>query len=210
MQDRRRFWKWRGIATVLLIAAALGTAACGDDEPADHARQPATSVDTSGTTAGDSARPASTPEDGRLTSTTGRVVTDWGDKADRKASVEAVLDLQRAFHAGEMVTACRGVLDFLLFQFNPRGTGPQTSCPKKLRAYARELARRDIRVRVMRLLWVRAYDGNVSGVWVDDGHRRPLRVALRWEGNRWKLELGETNAFKALHATLVGSHGYAR
>jgi hypothetical protein len=211
MEDRRQLRTWRCVAMALLITAMLGTVACGaDDEPADDAGQRATVADTSATAADDSAQPASTPEDGRLTSPTGRVVTDFGDKADRRASVRAVLDLQRAFHAGDMVRACRSVHDFLLYQFNPAGTRPQTSCPKKLGAHARDLARRGARVRTLRLLWVRAYPGNVSGVWASDGGPHPIRVALRWEDNRWKLELGEASAFKALNAHLVGTDGYAR
>lgn len=211
METPCRSGTWRGIAVALLMAATLWTIACGaDDEPASPAGRTAALATTSGTIAGDSTRPASSPEDGRLTSTTGRVVTDWGEKADRKASVQAVQELQRAFRAGAMTEACRGVLDLLLFQFNPRGTGPETSCPRKLEAYARGLTRRGARVKVMRLLWVRAYAGNVSGVWVNDGHPQPLRVALRWDDSRWKLELGETSAFKALNARLVGTGAYAR
>lgn len=198
-------------ATVLLLAAAVcGVAACGADDESTGGGQPAAAQSGTSRASATSSPSPDAPDDGKLTSTTGEVVTDFGDKVERKASVEAVTELQRAFHAGRMSAACRRIHSFLLEQFHPAGTKPQTPCPQKLEAYASVLAQRGAEVRRLRLLWVRAYVGNISGVWVADDRGRAHRIALRWEDGSWKLEIVADNSWKALNARLTGVGSYGR
>jgi hypothetical protein len=142
-------------------------------------------------------------EDGRLTTTTGEVITNFGSRRAGRQAVRGLVQLQRDFRSGRMTAACTRISDFMLSQFTPAGTKPDTPCPAKLEAYAGQLAERGTPAARLRLLWVRSYTGE-AGIWVDDERGRRLRIPFSsstGHGN-WQLDLGSFEEPAVLAATL--------
>lgn len=211
---------WRGtsnrrgrLAAVVAALLALAVAGCGDDEPAGAGAgdttvesRPTETVDRTAKANAADTTATTVPADGRLTTPGGRVVTDWGDKRDNRAAVAALVDLQRAFQAGQMEEACTGLASFLLSQFHPGDTRAGTACPRKLEAYAQQLAEKGAEHSRMKVLWVRSY-GTSAGVWVDDGRER-YQIPLTSNGKRggaWQLELGAIQNATLLNAEATGT-----
>lgn len=210
----------RRLAMTVMVGAMLGltvTACGGDPEPAGSQggqAQSNTRTDSAATTAerGTTFKQITdTPEDGRLTTPSGKVITDGGDRSQRIAAVQALDRLQHDFRAGRMAAACTRISDFLLSQFTPPGAQRDTPCPKKLEAYARQRARRADRPQQMKLLWVRHYTGQ-AGVWVEEAGGKRLRIQLSYplSADGWELDLGAHKRPDLLAAELVGADEYGQ
>jgi hypothetical protein len=209
----------RQLALSLVIAAMLvvAPAACGDDDSpgaGEGGGAAATETTTDGETTsgggGTSTTPSAGAIDGRLTTSDGEVITDYGDRGDRVAAVRALDRLQREFRSGAMVAACRRINDFLLTQFAPPRTDAYTPCPRKLAAYAAQRARRDERPGWFRLLWVRSYTQE-AGLWVADESGDLLRIQMTREPDTgWRYDLGPQARPDILAATLRGANYYIR
>lgn len=205
------------IAVWLTIAlTTAGLSACGADSegPAGDGDQNSRSVSTPSvaatTEAATNAQKPQDPDptDGRLTSSSGEVITDFGDERDRKTAVKTLDRLQDDFRGGRMAAACASINDFLLSQFRPRGTEAQTPCPEKLEAYAAARARRGDSPERLRLLWVRSYPTE-SGVWVEDASGERLRIQLSNVGGDGPLlDLGPSGRPGLVAAELVGADAY--
>ena len=208
-KSSRNCRKQQAAAALLAMALATTTTACGDNEdPASH--PPPRAGTTAGTASSkDATAQAPEPTDGRLTTTTGTIIEDYGDRRQRQSAVRALDRLQDDFRAGRMTAACSQISDFLLNQFTPPKTQENTPCPQKLEAYATARERRGAPPPRMRLLWVRHYTGQ-AGIWVDDGRRdRHLRIQMSsMAGRGWELDLGPLGRPDILAAKLVGADDY--
>jgi hypothetical protein len=203
----------------MLLLTAMGAigGACGDDEPnassvgTDSRAQSSSRAEAPAATMPDTTDASATtePEDGRLTTTTGTVITDYGDRGQRVAAVQALDRLQQDFRASRMAAACKRISDFMLSQFTPAGTQGGTSCPKKLEAYANARAQRGDSPKRLRLLWVRQYTGQ-AGVWVEepDGNRLRIQLSQPLSGGGWQLDLGSLSQPDVLAAKLASADQY--